>query len=100
MRVYLCGPMSGLPDLNVPAFRLAAARLRGAGLEVVSPVELCDGSELSWAGCMRLDLKGLCECDRVVLLPGWEASRGALLELHVARELGMEVRLVGELLGD
>jgi hypothetical protein len=91
-RVYLSGPMSGLPELNFPAFHAAAARLRADGLEVVNPAEINPGGALSWEQCMRADIKALCDCDAIVLLPGWEGSKGAHLELHVAHRLGMEVR--------
>lgn len=32
--LYLCGPMSDLPDFNHPAFSAAAAELRAAGYRV------------------------------------------------------------------
>ncbi|MBT9158943.1 MAG: hypothetical protein DDT26_00192 [Dehalococcoidia bacterium] len=40
MRIYISGPMTGLHDLNFPAFRDAAAKLRAIGYEVVNPAEL------------------------------------------------------------
>ena len=40
---------------------------------------------------MRKDIKLLCECDTILLLPGWEKSKGAHLELHIAHRIGMEV---------
>ena len=40
MRVYISGPMSGLPELNFPAFHAAAASLRAKGLDVVNPAEI------------------------------------------------------------
>ncbi len=92
MRVYLSGPMSGLPELNFPAFHAAAARLRAEGLQVVNPAEINPDGEMTWEACMRQDIKALCDCDAIVLLPGWQASKGAHLELHIAHRLGMEVR--------
>jgi nucleoside 2-deoxyribosyltransferase len=91
-RVYLSGPMTGLPELNFPAFNAAAARLRAEGAQVVNPAEINPDGGLSWEQCMRADIKALCDCDAIVLLPGWEGSKGAHLELHVAHRLGLEVR--------
>ena len=92
-RVYISGPMTGLPDLNFPAFHAAAATLRGRGLEVVNPAEVNADATLSWEQCMRADIKAMCDCDAIVLLPGWEASKGAHLELHLAHRLGLTVSL-------
>jgi hypothetical protein len=39
-RVYLAGPMRGIPEFNFPAFDEAAARGRAMGLEIISPAEL------------------------------------------------------------
>lgn len=89
-RVYLSGPMTGLPELNFPAFHAAAARLRADGLSVVNPAEI-GAAGMTWEQCMRADIKALCDCDAVMLLPGWESSKGAHLELHLAHRLGMEV---------
>ena len=92
-RVYIAGPMTGLPELNFPAFHAAAARLRRLGLEVVNPAEINAGTTLGWADCMRADIAQLVTCDSIALLPGWEKSRGASLERHIAETLGMRVVL-------
>ena len=87
--LYVSGPMTGLPDLNVPAFNAAAAKLRAAGFTVVNPAELNPDPAATWAQCMRADIKALCDCDGLALLPGWTDSRGAKLEAHLAESLGM-----------
>lgn len=91
MRIYLSGPMSGLPDLNFPAFHAEAARLRALGYDVVSPAEVNPDHTMSWEQCMRADIKALCDCDAIALMPGWENSKGAHLELHIAHRIGLKV---------
>ena len=89
LRVYLSGPMTGIRDNNFPAFHRWAAKLRADGFEVVSPAEIQEAG--TWELCLRADLRELCGCDAIALMPGWEGSRGAHLELHVAHRLGMKV---------
>lgn len=102
---YVAGPMSNLPNLNFPAFHAEAARLRVLGYEVVNPAEINGGEDeltacaamtpdeitAHWRTCMRNDIKVLVDCDGIALLSGWERSRGARLELHVASELGLDI---------
>lgn len=94
--VYVSGPMTGIKDNNEPAFNRATAALRRKGYKVVNPAEYDkSGQLLSWADCLRRDLTLMCEkCSSVALLPGWEKSRGATLEVYVAEKLGMRVALV------
>ena len=37
MRIYIAGPMTGLPDSNYPAFHAAEARLQALGHEPHNP---------------------------------------------------------------
>ena len=90
-RWYIAGPMTGLPDLNFPAFHERAAELRAAGFEVENPAEINADPTVGWEACMRHDIPRLCTCDVVLLLPGWQKSRGARLEAHIAHELGLIV---------
>lgn len=90
-RVYLAGPMTGYPDLNFPAFHREAARLRAKGLEVVNPAEINLDPSAGWVDCMRADIRELVTCDGIVLMPGWEKSRGATLEHHIASALSLTV---------
>jgi hypothetical protein len=47
---------------------------------------------------MRADIKALCDCDGLALLPGWQHSNGAHVELNLAHRLGMTINTVQELL--
>ena len=89
-RIYLSGPMTGLPNLNFPAFATMTTTLRDSGHAVTNPAELNpDGG--SWNDCMRRDIAALMDCDTVATLPGWKESKGAQLEVLIAQHLGMTV---------
>lgn len=93
MRVCVSGPMTGLPDLNAPAFHEAAKRLRAEGHHVVNPAELGEPEGWAWEDFLRRDLRHLLDCDAICLLPGWHRSRGAQLAQYVAVKLGYTVLL-------
>jgi hypothetical protein len=88
-RVYIAGPMSGLPELNYPAFHAKAAELRAQGYHVENPAENPEPACRSWLGYMRLAVAQLATCDAVYLLPGWSKSRGACIEHQLAAGLGL-----------
>ncbi|MFA5525937.1 MAG: DUF4406 domain-containing protein [Acholeplasmataceae bacterium] len=90
--IYIAGPMTGIPEHNFPAFNEAAARLREEGWFVVNPAENFGGrTDLPRHEYMRLDIKMLADCEAIYLLPGWERSRGAMMEYKVALELELDV---------
>ncbi len=87
MKIYLAGPMTGYEQLNYPAFAGAAEHLRAIGHEVVSPAEL-NPIETEYADAMRNDIRALLDCEAIATLPGYEKSKGATLEFHIATVLG------------
>lgn len=91
MKIYIAGGMSGLPDLNFPAFHAAARALRAEGHDVVNPAEINPDPKADWLDCMRADIRELVTCDAIYLLPGWEKSRGARLEAKLAEGLGFRM---------
>lgn len=94
--LYVSGPMTGLPNHNIPAFEYATARLRAAGYRVLSPHEGAgtrlvlfmesQGVKLTKERIYRICLPGdaamVAESDFIVCLPGFEASRGGAWELQ------------------
>lgn len=87
--LYVAGPMSGLPDYNYPAFHAAAERLRAAGYVVENPAENPPCAD--WTGYMRLSLVQISRADGIAVLDGWQMSRGASLEVHIAHALLLPV---------
>lgn len=96
MKLYVAGPMTGLPEFNLPAFAEATARLNAKGYEAINPGRRGGTIEgYVWSDYLRLGLADLVTCEGVALLDGWSGSKGARLEVHVADELGMRVGLLG-----
>ncbi|MDQ0735314.1 DUF4406 domain-containing protein [Arthrobacter agilis] len=94
--LYLAGPMSGLPDFNYPAFHEAAAKLRAAGYTVLNPAENPKPEPETWQGYMRLAIAQLIQADGIALLPGWEVSRGAMVEYTLAVDLELDNKLASD----
>lgn len=99
-RCYLAGPMRDYPEYNFPAFFTAAKLLRARGYEVWSPAENdvhadsfdpAKDTAQSMRHYMKRDLLAVLDADFVAVLPGWERSQGACLEVHVARTCGIPV---------
>lgn len=113
MKLYLAGPMRGIPNFNYPAFHAAAAVLRAEGHEVFSPAEHDvekygaaigtnneEGDEAVAAAqhgfsrreALSADLQWICaNAEGIALLPGWQKSKGALAELALAEALDLVV---------
>lgn len=110
--VYLAGPMTGIPQFNIPAFDDAAEQLRMRGYAVFSPAELDDpdtraaalaspdgapgsgaANNETWGDFLARDVKLISDggIEKVFVLPGWHRSRGARLETFVAALCGIPV---------
>lgn len=89
--VYIAGPMTGLPDLNFPAFFAAEYAIGAVGFVVHNPARNPKPDPETWENYMRLAIVKLMRCEICVLLPGWEQSKGAAMEFDIARKLGMAI---------
>lgn len=86
--------MTGYEDFNRAAFREAREYLRDRGYHPVCPEELdtLDPAKgRQWADYMQRDIPYLTQVDGGVALPGWQDSRGALLEACILNALGKPV---------
>lgn len=82
--LYIAGPMTGIDNHNLDAFNAAQRVLESVGYATLNPArhEAVDGRD--WYDYMRLGITDILEADHVALLPGWDKSKGALLEVSVA----------------
>lgn len=83
--------MTGLPEYNYPEFDLAEGDLRNAGHKVLNPARRGIINSWVWADYLRAAIRDVTVSDAVALLPGWEKSKGATLEVQIARALGLRV---------
>ena len=88
-KIYIAGPMTGYPNLNMVAFFKAAEKLRIAGHCVLNPAELTDG--LSEPEYMDICFAMIRAADAIHSLAGWEQSEGAQAEYHYAKKLGLKI---------
>lgn len=77
-KVYVAGPMTGLPDLNRGQFYAAEEYLTELGARVMNPAVLPEGFE--WEEYMSIAIPMMKACHVVAFLPGWENSKGAKQE--------------------
>jgi hypothetical protein len=94
---YVSGPMTGYPEFNYPAFHQASRALQVEGYAVLSPADNFGGNTTYERELyMEQDIRNVLNSDLVVVLPGWERSAGARLEVAVAYECGIPVYRFGE----
>lgn len=94
MKLYVSGPMKGLPEENGAMFDRVATDLREAGFQIVSPAEMDrEPRRESWTREQRLaeDIRMIADSaegiEGLVVLPGWRLSHGAVLEIRTAQAL-------------
>tara|TARA_Y100000296_G_C5133042_1_gene236622 strand:+ start:457 stop:780 length:324 start_codon:yes stop_codon:yes gene_type:complete len=95
LKVFISGPITDMPKANKEAFANMEQRLKDLGAEVFNPRRHQVPSGLIeceiWPTMMKLALQDFVFCDSIVMLNGWEDSRGASLEHTIASELCMKI---------
>ena len=113
MKIYIAGPITGMPNHNEQAFADAERRLRENGEDPVNPFTIANRLSTVYGEIQKsfdalysnpyskeselarrmidMDIKELSKCDAIYLLPGWRKSKGTLNELQHARKLGLAV---------
>jgi hypothetical protein len=93
-KIYISGKITGLDISEAEKLFKDAEKYAKyeMGYEPVNPMELCKQDDAwEWIDYMRVDIKALVDCDAILMLPNWEDSEGAKLELVIAKGLKLEI---------
>lgn len=112
MKLYVAGPMTGIPQFNFPLFDVWVENLRSVGFKIISPHESDDpevqvAARLSATGAIAdlppakegsdpkltalKNVQDICECDGIALLSNWNRSPGVIHEVATATRLKLPV---------
>jgi hypothetical protein len=100
MQIYISSMMTGLPNDNFEAFDKVAKELSKLGYRVVNPANISRElifrfEEIEKAPSRKdylvADIDRLMDCEAIAMFGNWWMSNGAMLEYHIARELGLQI---------
>ena len=92
-KIYISGPISGCKNFR-ELFAEAARQITEKGHEAINPCDMdkiLNPATTSWHQFMLADLGLLRACDAIVLLEGWEGSKGSRIEQAEAAKYGLKI---------
>ncbi len=101
--LYIAGPMRGIAEYNFPAFFEAENQLKSMGYKVLSPAtqDVKEGFKThtpestltgeDYERWIKRDMDMVTKSDGICVLPGFEKSKGAQVEVAMARFLNKPV---------
>lgn len=98
-KIYVSMPITGyfITERKKTAEQVAKEISTKYNCEVVTPFTAAPyDKERSWEECMRLCVKAMLDCTRVVFLKGWEKSRGCIAEHFIALNCGLIIGYYGK----
>ncbi len=99
--IYLSGPMTGIKDFNKSEFEKIENLLRKKGYtKIYNPVKIGENlskktnkklEEISYEKFILEDIKKLKKSKTIVMLKGWQRSKGANIEIVIAKRKGLKI---------
>lgn len=91
-KAYISLPISGKHSYEISRnLGLGCKYLQAEGYQIVTPYDASPNANASYAEHMGKDIQALLECDVVLMMPGWEDSRGCQCEKATAEIYGKEI---------
>ena len=89
-KIYIAGKVSGEPLAECTMkFGTAQKQIESSGFEAINPLALVTDSSTPWETAMKICIKALMDCSAIVALDDWKNSKGANVELVLAKRLGI-----------
>jgi len=88
--IYICGKVTGDPDYR-EKFLEAENKLFDAGYEPLNPTSVISPN-CEWKKAMKIAISLMLKGDGIALLKDWRYSRGAKIEVKIARKVGIPIK--------
>lgn len=98
--IYIAGPMRGYPRFNADAFNEMEATLGNSWETIYNPIRLDTDAgidiedtsqDIDIKACLKRDIEVIFKSDALMMLDGWENSKGARAEHALAVCLGLKI---------
>lgn len=104
-KVFISGPMRGYEKYNFPKFDRIEKILTDNGIECVNPARISRkfkeveilNSENKFNEMVKQQQEAEKTCNALLLLDGWQHSKGVMLELKTAIDLDVQILLESDL---
>ena len=90
--VYISGKITGIEHKAPQIFKNAEIELQFHGYKTINPLKLNHNHDKTWKSYMKVCIKSLTDCDTIYMLKNWYKSKGAIVELLIAKILGLTIK--------
>jgi len=88
MKIYITGKVTGEPIAECTIkFGTAQKQLEALGHQAINPLAVVNDFKATWQDAMKLCIKALMDADAIYLLACSNNSKGAAVEIELAKHL-------------
>lgn len=91
-KCYISGMITGLDIIEAKkTFEQAEKFVKTIGYKPINPMKLPHNHDKKWESFMKKDITALIDCQAIYMIENWQKSKGAKLELIIAKNLGIQI---------